>query len=139
MSSVECNISEDLVKPIIEAKIKATMVEVLGAAPRLVEEVVGAILNTKVNAEGKVSSSSYDNKHKFIDAVLMQAIQESCREAVKEFVTQKRPLIEAEVQRQLATKKNMTAFTKAMLDGIVKATESQWKFSTNFKFETDED
>lgn len=66
-------------------------------------------------------------------------MQESCREALKEFVVQYKDQIKAEVQKQLRSKKGMDKFSSALIDGLVKATMDSWRLSTEFKFNAPKD
>lgn len=137
--TIDIKVSQDLVKPIIEEKMKAAIVEALGSGKEIIEQVVDRILKDKVGSDGQKSRYDSDNKYTFIDMTLRNAIQESCKESLKEFVAQYKEQIKAEIERQLKTKKGMDKFSAALMDGLLKATMENWRLQTTFNFASPKD
>lgn len=134
MDNVNIQLSKDLIAPIIENKVKVAVIEALGDGKTLISNVVEAVLNLKVDEKGQRQSSDYYNKFNFIDIVLKQAIENACREAIKEFINENKDKIKEETKRQLCTKKGTGMFVESFLSGMLKASESDYRFKAEFTF-----
>lgn len=132
---VNIEIGSDLIKPIIENKVKIAIIESLKGEQSVIEATVNAVLEHKVNENGEVDKYSSYNKYQFIDIVLRKAIEDACRDAVKEYITEKKEVIRKEVMRQLQTKKGTSAFVTSFINGMLKASESDYRFKAEFKFQ----
>ncbi len=139
MDNVNIQISKDLIAPIVETKMKAAILEAMGDTSKLVEYVVNQILYAKVNEKGVVGSYSSENKFSWIDIALRKSIEDSCKEVIQQVIKEQSEAIKENVKKHLTSKKGMSAMASAMMDGMVKAAESSWRFSTEFKFQSDKD
>ena len=72
--NVSLSISKELVNPIIQAKINEAIISALGGQDELIRKSVDAIMNTKVNDQGKVSSYSSDNKYTMLEIIAKNKI-----------------------------------------------------------------
>lgn len=136
MDNVNIQISKDLIAPIIENKIKLAVLEALGDDKKLIMNVVETVLSLKVDETGKRQSSDYYNKFNFIDIVLKQGIENACKEAIKEFINENKEAIKEETKKQLCSKKGLGMFVDSFLSGMLKASESDYRFKAEFKFGT---
>lgn len=139
MDNVNIQLSKDLIAPIIENKVKMAVIEAMGDGKTLINNVVETVLSLKVDEKGQRQSSDYYNKYSFIDIVLKQAIENACKEAIKEFINENCDKIKEETKRQLCTKKGLGIFVESFLSGMLKASESDYRFKAEFKFETPKD
>ena len=139
MDNVNIQISKDLIAPIVETKMKAAILEAMGDTSKLVEYVVNQILYAKVNEKGVVGSYSSENKFSWIDIALRKSIEDSCKEVIQQVIKEQSEAIKENVKKHLTSKKGMSAMASAMMDSMVKAAESSWRFSTEFKFQSDKD
>ena len=129
MSNATVNIPKDVLEPIVRAQLAAGIVEALGRPEDLIEKVVGQALGQKVNSQGRVSTSTYDNRFDLIELLASKGIHEVVRESLAQWVKDRRPQIEAQVKKALARRES--AFAKAMVDGLVTATKTSWSFKCN--------
>jgi hypothetical protein len=139
MDNVNIQLSKDLIAPIIENKVKMAIIEAMGDGKMIINNVVEAVLNLKVDEKGQRQSSDYYNKFTFIDIVLKQAIENACRKAIKEFINENSEKIKEETKRQLCTKKGTGMFVDSFLRGMLKASESDYRFKAEFTFNTIKD
>ncbi len=129
MSDVQLTISKDVVAPIVEAKIKEAVLASLGGADAVIEKVTSEIMHRKVDANGKVSSYSHDNKYSWIDAVLTNQIKQLVEQKIKDILLEKSKPIENEIIRQLQTKKGASIAAKALLDALNGTFQKSWTSS----------
>jgi hypothetical protein len=136
MDNVNIQLSKDLIAPIIENKVKMAIIEAMGDGKALISSVVESVLSLKVDEKGQRQSSDYYNKYTFIDIVLKQGIENACRQAIKEYINENKDKIREETKRQLCTKRGTGMFVESFLKGMLKATESDYRFTAEFGFQT---
>lgn len=136
MDSVNIEISKDLIAPIVEAKIKAALMEALGSTDTVLNTVIDRILYDKVNEDGVKDSYSSANKFSFVDVALRNAIADGCREAMTEYLAEKKSEIKTALSERLKLKKTREAMAAAIIDGLVSSTSGRWNVSTHFAFES---
>ena len=137
VDEVNVQISRELIKPIIEAKIQAAIISELRNIDDLIPKFVeAALVRYKVNEEGEQSKYSGDNKYSFIEAMCQRTIQQAAREAFAEYIKERQPQIKAEFTKVLKTQKHQKAVVRAMVDGLETCVEKDWRFVFNAKFET---
>jgi len=119
MSDLNLSISQDVIKPIVEAKIKQELVKALGKSEELIEKVAEAAICSKVNWKGEVSEYSSENRYNFLDVCIKRAIEEEIRNAIKDFIQKDREKIRKVFRKILETKKGSEPLVKAFLDGFL--------------------
>ena len=119
--NVEIKVGNDLIGPIVEAKIQAAIVEALSTETGLVERVVAAKLTSKVRHPNHYEDVT------FLDLVCEKVIGEAVEQAIREWASSHKEKLVAELTRQLSTKKHGSRVVSAMLDGFVEATQSNWR------------
>lgn len=131
--NVNLSISKEIVNPIVEAKIKAAVIEAMGGTDVLINKVVDNVLNQNVAHDGKISQYNSDNKSKWIDVVVTQQIREATKIVMQEILATRQNDIRAAIQKQLSSKKGIEAFAQALLSGY----KIDDKYTTNIeiKFE----
>jgi len=92
-------------------------------------------LKQKVCNNGSVSNTSYENHHDLIELIATKGIHAVVRESLTKWVEEQRPAIEQQVKKALARKESK--FAKALVDGLVEATKSTWKFKCDIHFPED--
>lgn len=124
MSQVGITVSDDLVAPIIEAKVQAAIIEALGDERSLVERVVAEALTRKIEPE-RYSSK----KVPWIEHVCQKVIREAAEQAIQEWAASHKEVIAAEFLKQLQSKKVASGVVKTMIDGMASVAGCKWKFS----------
>ena len=131
MSNTGLNIQvgSDLVKPIIEAKIQASVVAALSEDRNMVGNAVAAFLLMKVDCEGKRQTADYYNTITMMDYLAKDAIKNAVTEAMKQWLSEnKQALIDA--ARKHISKQSGT-IAKSMVDAFAGAIGDKWQFSVN--------
>jgi hypothetical protein len=129
---VSINVSQELIKPIIDAKIQAAIVAELQKDQNLIPKMIQAALNLKVDSEGRRRNDSYYDKYPYIEVLCNQAIQEAARHAMKDYLAENKEALKEAVKKQLEKQKDTLA--AAFVDGLIKNTAIDYhvKFDVNF-------
>lgn len=129
---VKLEVTDELIRPIIESQIAAAIAEQMGGAESLVETMVSAALNVGVNSDGKHTGRNYDDKYTFLEAVCGKAIREAAQTAVIRLVEENKPTIEKAVTDQLARAPKKTA--AAIVAAFVESTSNKYAVKCDFSF-----
>ena len=128
-AEVSLNVSSEIIKPIIEKKIQAAIVEALGGSGELIEKAIELALRSKVSSEGKISNYSYENKHDFIEIVCKQTIQEVTKDAMKEWASENKKTIKAKLLKTIKLKQSTIA--EQMFESFLRNVESGYWVDVN--------
>lgn len=131
---VNLQISKDIIAPIVEQKIKESLIEALGGGQQLIEKFIEKVLYDQVNDKGVKSNYSGDNKYNWIDIAVRDAVQKSAQKAVVELLNDRSSEIVTAIKSCLSKKGNAQKFAVGLIDGLIKASESNWKFEMKFMY-----
>jgi len=135
--TVNVEVSEGLVRPIIEAKIQAAIVESLGSDPTaLIEAIVKQALNVKVDEKGNINSSSYSNRYTYLEAIVGKVIRDETKRALEELMELNRPKIKNEIKKQLARDNKASKLASAIIDGMTESLKCKYSNRIEVKFDT---
>lgn len=130
---VDLKIDQNYIAECVKEVINVSMVEALGAKNQIIEEVVRELLNTKVDKDGKPSTSSWGTE-KLIDFELRKAISEVVKETIKSSIEEKRELLTEMIKKELNKKANMQKFVDSFINNTTKTLESSWSTKINIDF-----
>lgn len=127
-------VGENIVEPIIRDQVAAAIAAQLGDPEEMIRKLVASALKTKTNANGVVSSSSFENKYDFLEALAAKTIREAATKALEVVVAEQAPIIQAAIEEALrkSPKKTASAIMSAFVDSDGKM--SRYKTSVNFSF-----
>ncbi|ACU61323.1 hypothetical protein [Chitinophaga pinensis] len=132
------NLNPDLLKPLVESEIKGALTRALGDPEKVVGAIVAQCLNQKVDDRGVVSNSSYDNKYNFMDIVFRNIIHAAAKEEMIKWASENTEVIRAAVIKEISSKKGVTSFAKAVVDGVVSCMQNTYKVSVEMKMASGE-
>lgn len=132
--NIALTISNDLVKPIIDAKIQAAIVGALGDGADLIKGAVAKALEYKVDRDGKISSYSGDNKYPYLEVIAERLIREATRKALEMWIAENQPKIEAELKKALA--KSGSKLAAAFANGLLESVKSSCSHRVEVTFES---
>ena len=133
MTDATVNIPKDVLEPIIHAQVAAGITAAIGDPAELIRKIVEVAMKRKVDADGKVNSSSYYNTHNMVELLAEKAIHQVVRETIIAGVDEQRPAIKDSVRKALARK--ASPFAKALMDGLTKSMTQNWSFNCEIKLE----
>lgn len=122
-------IPNSVLEPYIKAAVSTAITAALGDGTKLVAHAVQAALMTKVNGQGRISSSNYDNQYNLVDIVATNKIQEVAHEVINQMAEGMRPQITAEVEKML--RKQTSALAKMMVDSLIQNMSCSFNVSVN--------
>ena len=112
-------IPNDVLTPIIEAKITEALSGALGNNAQLLRLAVEKVLTQKVDTDGK-PSRGYGNDVAFIDYITSNALREAVKVAVQEALTAQKEIVRAALLRELQRKNS--PFVKQLVTGMIEGT-----------------
>lgn len=107
----------------MEAKIQEAILAAMGGKDDLVARVIDQVFNQKVNAEGKVSNYSSDNKYTWIEVAVINQINTAVKDQMKIFLEESGGKIKQEIIRILSSKKGIEQFAASLLDQTTKISD----------------
>jgi ABC-type phosphate/phosphonate transport system substrate-binding protein len=128
---IDFKISEGLIKPIIEAKISAAIVEAMGGHERMIAEMVAGFLNQNVDNEGKVSG--YSSNKPRLSWLVHKMLEDAMKSALTAFLEKKKGILEKEFEKFFASKAGSSKVIAAMQDGFCAALKDKWRTTIVFQ------
>ena len=133
------NVSEDLVRPVIEQKIQSAIVAELTKSDNgaFINGIVGRILSQKVDSDGKPSNYSYDRERSYIEWLCTKAVRECAAKAIEEWLDGNKDKMRKHIQSELA--KRSESMAQVFMEGLVGAVKSKWDFKVDVEFASKKD
>jgi hypothetical protein len=135
MGDVELKINENLIKPILTAKINEAVIEALGGRDLLIKDIIEHYMRVKVDNEGKVSTYSSDQNRTRMDYLVDQMIKDAMKDAIKTYMDIHKDLLVKELSKFFASKKGSAEILKALSTGVIDSFQSKWTTKIDVKFE----
>jgi len=124
--TVTTQVDDNLVKPVVEAEIRAAIVRQLENIDDLIPKMVKAVLLAKVDSTGKVSDRDYNNRYDLLDVMCRDAIQQAATAAMKEYIEESADALRVEVKKQIDASSSNLA--KLFVDGLTESLKTSWQF-----------
>ena len=139
--TVNVEVSQGLIKPIIETKIQAAIHEALGRDPQeLVEAIVQTALHVKCDEKGNVNlKDRYYNKYDFLESMVKIAIREEAKAALEEILVEHRSKIREAVKRNLMGQRGASKVASAVVQGIADSLACEYTSNLTVSFNTPKD
>lgn len=102
MEASTIQIPNDIIQPIVEAKVTAAITEALGGYDRLIETAVAQVLNQKVNHEGV--PSTYSDAKPWFKWVMTDCVKKAARAAIESYFKDHEELIKKAITTELSKK-----------------------------------
>jgi hypothetical protein len=122
---------ENLVKPIVEAEIKAALIRQLSGQDALIREIVTRALTIKVDRDGK--ECGYGDTP-LLNYLLHQSIRKMAKEAIEEWLAEKLPTIKGQLAAELAKRKG--GLSQLIVAGLEETLKKQeWRLKVDCIFQ----
>jgi ABC-type phosphate/phosphonate transport system substrate-binding protein len=128
---IDFKVSEGLIRPIIESKINAAIVEAMGGHERMIAEMIASFLNQNVDSEGK--ASGYSSSKPRLSWLVHKMLEDAMQKALTEFLLKKKGLLEKEFEKFFASKAGSSKVVAAMQDGFCTALKDKWRTTITFQ------
>ncbi len=120
MENVKLEVSNEIVRPIIEAKINSVLLDAFTSNKEaVIKEIVERTLRVKVDETGNINKDRYYNQQEYFDWVVQKCIRDVALNAFNVWVEKHKPEIEKNIKKILDENK------KGIIEAYLK------KFTTN--------
>jgi len=131
-NDVNLQIGQDVIRPIIEAKIQAAIVAELSSVKgAVIDEIVRNLLTVRVDENGK--RSGYSSDRPFLEWVVKDAVMNMTKVALKETLEVHGAAIREEISKAIIRQKRSIA--DVFVAHLLSATEDKWRTTVNVQFE----
>ncbi len=131
---LDLKIDQDYIGKCVSEIVKAGMLEALDVKNELAGECVKAVLNTRVDKEGKPSTSSWD-KDTLIQYLLRKFISDLARNEIMSVVEEKRPEVKELIKKELSKESTLNTFVNSFFNNVSDTLAKDWKTNINIQFE----
>lgn len=104
MESSTIQIPNDVIKPIVEAKVAAAITEALGGYERLVDKAVSQILNQKVDSNGNPDRYDSSCSPTWFTWVMSECVKQAARSAIEEWFKDHQDVMKKSIAAELSKK-----------------------------------
>ena len=132
--NVDNNYLNEAVKSIVMTGIAETLDK-----DKIVNGLVKAVLETKVDKEGRISSYSSDNRYTLLEVYVNNIIREIVKEEMKKLVEEKRTKMQEMIRRELNKRATLDKFVDAFISNNLDNLDSNWKTKISVEYEKDKE
>ena len=132
--NVDNNNLNEAVKSIVMTGIAETLDK-----DKIVNGLVKAVLETKVDKEGRISSYSSDNRYTLLEVYVNNIIREIVKEEMKKLVEEKRTKMQEIIRRELNKRATLDKFVDAFISNNLDNLDSNWKTKISVEYEKDKE
>ena len=132
--NVDNNYLNEAVKSIVMTGIAETLDK-----DKIVNGLVKAVLETKVDKEGRISSYSSDNRYTLLEVYVNNIIREIFKEEMKKLVEEKRTKMQEIIRRELNKRATLDKFVDAFISNNLDNLDSNWKTKISVEYEKDKE
>ena len=129
-SGMSLNVDDNLIKPVIEAEIHSAIVtNLMKIDDKIISQLVSQVLNQMVDSNGKPSNNRYSDDKSFLVWLLNNAIKDATKEALKNYIEDRKETLTLEIEKQLFASKSELA--RIFVEGITRGMSSSWSFKVD--------
>ena len=132
---LDLNVDQNYLAEAVQQSVLLGIAESLNGKNEIVSQIVNAVLNTKVDRKGCISSYSRDNEQSLLEYYVKNLITDVVKEEMQAMVEEKRPEITKMIRQELQKKVNYEKFADAFIDNVSEAVSNSWCPKINIEFE----
>lgn len=124
-------IGDDIIQPILQAKINAAIVEALGGQGAMMEQMVTALLTSRRDEHGRpCKKGEYGDKGTVLEQVAHSVVKDALKQALVDYFAARKP----EITKQIlaAMKKNEALLVEAYFAGLKATAENPYHMTLAF-------
>lgn len=135
-SMVSLEVSEDMIKALIEKRISAAIVGALGDSTKVLESAVTLALRQKVSNNGSISRYSSDNKFEFVEVMAGEAIRKAAKKAMQDWLTQNSEKVRDAVIKEMKKPKRVNSIAQAFANSVEQSIKTGFRVNCDVAFES---
>lgn len=135
---IDLNIDDNYLNEAVKSIVMTGIAETLDK-DKIVNGLVKAVLETKVDEKGEISSYSRDNRYTLLEVYVNNIIREIVKEEMKKLVEEKRPKMQEIIRRELNKRATLDKFVDAFISNNLDNLDSNWKTKISVEYEKDKE
>ena len=129
---VSMKVDEGIIKNIIGKQIQAAIVAQVGDPVKLIEQAVKAVLNKKVDKEGRHRGDSYYDKYDYLEMLSTKYVHKAAERALQQWLEENAAAVAAAVKKEMSKPPRTKMFAVAMAESAKKALSRSWNIKCHF-------
>ena len=130
MEPVELKIDQSVIRPIIEARINAAVIEMMKGQDQMILGMVNMWMSQRVDSDG--NSKGYGADKPRVEWLVNQMLQEAMKKALTEYLQERKELMTKAFEKFLKSKEGTSKIIEAMNHGLVDALANKWNVNVAF-------
>lgn len=131
---IDLNIDDNYLNEAVKSIVMTGIAETLDK-DKIVSGLVNAVLETKVDESGEISSYSRDNRYTLLEVYVNKMIREIVKEEMKKLVEEKRPKMQEIIRKELNKKATLDKFVDAFISSNLSNLDNDWRTNISIEYE----
>lgn len=133
---IDLNIDDNYLNEAVKSIVMTGIAETLDK-DKIVSGLVNAVLETKVDESGEISSYSRDNRYTLLEVYVNKMIREIVKEEMKKLVEEKRPKMQEIIRKELNKKATLDKFVDAFISSNLDNLDNNWRTKISVEYKKD--
>lgn len=133
---IDLNIDDNYLNEAVKSIAMTGIAETLDK-DKIVSGLVNAVLETKVDESGEISSYSRDNRYTLLEVYVNKMIREIVKEEMKKLVEEKRPKMQEIIRKELNKKATLDKFVDAFMSSNLDNLDNNWRTKISVEYQKD--
>lgn len=133
---IDLNIDDNYLNEAVKSIVMTGIAETLDK-DKIVSGLVNAVLETKVDESGKISSYSRDNRYTLLEVYVNKIIRDVAKEEMKKLVEEKRPKMQEIIRKELNKKATLDKFVDAFISSNLDNLDNNWRTKISIEYQKD--
>ena len=133
---IDLNIDDNYLNEAVKSIVMTGIAETLDK-DKIVSGLVNAVLETKVDESGEISSYSRDNRYTLLEVYVNKMIREIVKEEMKKLVEEKRPKMQEIIRKELNKKATLDKFVDAFISSNLDNLDNNWRTKISIEYQKD--
>lgn len=132
---IDLGINPEYLENVIKQTVNASIAEGLFGKEELAQQLIGHVLNTEVDANGKVSPYRHNNDRTLLKYLVDNAVKAAAQEALAEAADSIKDQVKRCLKKKLAQESTQDAMCDAMLQSLFCSLDNTYKTNISVNFE----
>ena len=133
---IDLNIDDNYLNEAVKSIVMTGIAETLDK-DKIVSGLVNAVLETKVDESGKISSYSGDNRYTLLEVYVNKIIRDVAKEEMNKLVEEKRPKMQEIIRKELNKKATLDKFVDAFISSNLDNLDNNWRTKISVEYQKD--
>ena len=133
---IDLNIDDNYLNEAVKSIVMTGIAETLDK-DKIVSGLVNAVLETKVDESGEISSYSRDNRYTLLEVYVNKMIREIVKEEMKKLVEEKRSKMQEIIRKELNKKATLDKFVDAFMSSNLDNLDNNWRTKISVEYQKD--